>query len=61
MPSLDGYSLNHKMDSLHEDVQAQIDQLKIDFHNLYEKLNSMKDTPKPKAKAKKKKGVASGD
>ena len=58
MPSLDGYSLNEKMDSLHEDVQAQIDQLKVDFHNLYAKLNSMKDKPKPKAKAKKKKEVA---
>ena len=55
MPSLDGYSLNHKMDSLHEDVQAQIDQLKKDFHNLYERLDNMKD--KPKAKAKKKKGA----
>ena len=60
MPSLDGYSLNQKIDTLHEDVQAQIDQLKRDFHNLYEKLNSMKEDSKPKkkAKAKKKKEVA---
>ena len=43
MPSLDGYSLNQKIDALHEDVQAQIDQLKKDFHNLYERLNNMKE------------------
>ena len=29
MPSLDGYSLNKKMDNLHEDVQGQIDQLRL--------------------------------
>tara|TARA_R110002051_G_scaffold117173_2_gene190790 strand:- start:554 stop:730 length:177 start_codon:yes stop_codon:yes gene_type:complete len=42
MPSLDGYSLNQKMDRLHEDVQSQIDQLKIDFHNLYEEIKKIK-------------------
>jgi len=35
MPSLDGYTLNQKMDRLNEDMQCQIDQLKIDFRNLY--------------------------
>ena len=51
MPSLDGYSLNEKMDKLHDDVQCQIDQLKVDFHNLYEELKKVQ----PKAKPKKKK------
>lgn len=42
MPSLDGYSLNHKMDKLNEDMQCQIDQLKIDFRNLYTMMGDLK-------------------
>ena len=53
MPSLDGYSLNQKMDNLHEDVQGQIDQLKIDFHNLYEEIKKIKPQKAPKKVAKK--------
>jgi len=43
MPSLDGYSLNEKMDKLHDDVQCQIEQLQKDFHNLYECIKKVED------------------
>ena len=46
MPSLDGYSLNEKMDKLHDDVQAQIEQLQQDFHNLYSMMEKMKQEKK---------------
>ena len=42
MPSLDGYSLNNKMDRLNEDMQCQIDQLKVDFRNLYTMMEGLK-------------------
>tara|TARA_R100000329_G_scaffold80443_1_gene68794 strand:- start:4139 stop:4336 length:198 start_codon:yes stop_codon:yes gene_type:complete len=42
MPSLDGYSLNEKIDLLHDGVQQEIQQLQMDFHNLYNMLNTMK-------------------
>ena len=41
MPSLDGYSLNEKMDRLYEEIQAQIEQLQKDFHNLYNYMQKM--------------------
>ena len=43
MPSLDGYSLNEKMDRLNDDVKAQIEQLQQDFHNLYSMMDKMKE------------------
>ena len=43
MPSLDGYSLNEKMDRLNDDVKAQIEQLQKDFHNLYNMMDKMKE------------------
>ena len=46
MPSLDGYSLNEKMDRLHDDVKAQIEQLQKDFHNLYNMMDKMKEEKK---------------
>ena len=46
MPSLDGYSLNKKMDSLHDDIKAQIEQLQQDFHNLYSMMEKMKKEKK---------------
>ena len=55
MPSLDGYSLNEKIDKLHDDVKHQIEQLQRDFHNLYSMLEEMKKqsvVAKPKAKKK---------
>tara|TARA_R110000744_G_scaffold338027_5_gene443233 strand:- start:86 stop:301 length:216 start_codon:yes stop_codon:yes gene_type:complete len=42
MPSLDGYSLNEKMDSLHSDIEHQIEQLGVDFQGLYDMLKNMK-------------------
>ena len=50
MPSLDGYSLNEKMDRLHDDVKAQIEQLQKDFHNLYNMLDKMKEKKHEKAR-----------
>ena len=46
MPSLDGYSLNKKMDRLHDDIKAQIEQLQQDFHNLYSMMEKMKKEKK---------------
>ena len=46
MPSLDGYSLNKKMDRLHDDIKAQIEQLQQDFHNLYNMMGKMKEEKK---------------
>jgi len=58
MPSLDGYSLNKKIDEVYDSVQHQIYQLEVDFQHLY---NMMKDMQKEKdndeakpAKSKKK-------
>ena len=49
MPSLDGYSLNEKMDRMHDDVKAQIEQLQKDFHNLYNMMDKMKEKKHEKA------------
>ena len=46
MPSLDGYSLNEKIDRMLSDVQGQIDQLKVDFHNLYQAMENIKKEKK---------------
>ena len=43
MPSLDGYSLNEKMDRMHDDIKAQIEQLQQDFHGLYNMMEKMKE------------------
>ena len=58
MPSLDGYSLNEKMDRLYEEIQAQIEQLQKDFHNLYNYMQKMEGkldakSSKKSSKAKK--------
>lgn len=60
MPSLDGYSLNQKMDALHEDVQAQIDQLQKDFHNLYNMMDKMKEKKNAVQKTSKKSSPKKG-
>jgi hypothetical protein len=52
MPSLDGYSLNEKMDRLHDDIKAQIEQLQQDFHNLYNMMDKMKEKSDEKASKK---------
>ena len=43
MPSLDGYSLNEKMDRIHNEISSQIEQLQKDFHNLYGLMERMKE------------------
>ena len=67
MPSLDGYSLNKKIDQTYEEVRTDITQLQKDFHRLYQMLSDMKDngggknekaSKKPKAKKETKKEVA---
>ena len=67
MPSLDGYSLNQKIDQTYDEVRADIVQLQKDFHRLYQMLTDMKDTKgakvekaskKPKAKKAIKEEVA---
>ena len=67
MPSLDGYSLNQKIDQTYDEVRADIIQLQKDFHRLYQMLTDMKDTKgakvekaskKPKAKKAIKEEVA---
>ena len=55
MPSLDGYSLNKKIDDLREEIEEEIITLKRDFCNLYELIDNLdKKVNKPKSKAKKK-------
>ena len=54
MTSLDGWTLNEKIENLKKDVQADIRDLKIQFSLLYEYL---KETGKVPDKAKKKKKV----
>ena len=42
MPSLDGYSLNEKIDTLHEGISSEIEQLQKDFHNLYSMMEEVR-------------------
>ena len=57
MPSLDGYSLNEKMDRMHNEINSQIEQLQKDFHNLYGLMEKMKEEKAAPAKVSKKKSV----
>ena len=56
MASLDGYSLNAKIDKMREDIDDEINDLKLSFCDLYDCLEALeKKVNKPKkAKAKKK-------
>lgn len=54
MSSLDGYSLNEKIDTLHETVSSEIEQLQKDFHNLYSMMEEMKDKKDATSKSTKK-------
>jgi len=56
MPSLDGYSLNQKIDTLYKEVRGDIEQLQKDFHRLYQMLADMKDKPKESSNESTKKG-----
>jgi len=59
MPSLDGYSLNQKMDTLHLEVKEEIVKLREEFTELYKYMKELRDKEtrvaakketKPKAK-----------
>ena len=52
MPSLDGYSLNQKIDQTYDEVKADILQLQKDFHRLYQMLGDMKGKPKKESNEK---------
>ena len=54
MPSLDGYSLNEKIDTLHEGISSEIEQLQKDFHNLYSMMEEMKEKKDAISKSTKK-------
>ena len=55
MPSLDGYSLNEKIDLIRAEINEEIDELKRNFCDLYDCMDALeKKINKPKAKAKKK-------
>ena len=58
MPSLDGYSLNQKIDQTYNEVRADITQLQKDFHRLYQMLSDMKDNKGEKVEKAKKKPKA---
>ena len=58
MPSLDGYSLNQKIDQTYDEVRADIIQLQKDFHRLYQMLSDMKDNKGEKVEKAKKKPKA---
>lgn len=60
MPSLDGYSLNEKMDTLHLEVKEEIVKLREEFTELYKYMKELRDKDtkveaNKKAKAKTKK------
>ena len=63
MPSLDGYSLNEKMDKLHLEVKEDIVRLREEFTELYKYMQELRDKEsrveakkeaKPKASKKEK-------
>lgn len=63
MPSLDGYSLNEKIDKLHLEVKEDIVRLKEEFTELYKYMKELRDKEsrveakkevKPKASKKEK-------
>ena len=63
MPSLDGYSLNEKIDKLHLEVKEEIVRLREDFTELYKYMKELRDKEikvevkkeaKPKASKKEK-------
>ena len=43
MPSLDGYSLNEKIDKLHLEVKEEIVRLREDFTELYKYMKELRD------------------
>ena len=43
MPSLDGYSLNEKMDRLHIEVKEDIMRLREEFTELYKYMQELRD------------------
>ena len=43
MPSLDGYSLNAKMDTLHLEVKEDIVRLREEFTELYKYMKELRD------------------
>ena len=56
MPSLDGYSLNEKIDKVHEEIKGELLLLRNEFTELYaymKKYNAIKDV-KVKIEEKKK-------
>jgi hypothetical protein len=55
MPSLDGYSLNEKIDRMRAEIDEEIIELKRNFCDLYDCMEALeKKINKPKTKAKKK-------
>tara|TARA_R110002050_G_scaffold248814_1_gene386636 strand:+ start:395 stop:604 length:210 start_codon:yes stop_codon:yes gene_type:complete len=63
MPSLDGYSLNEKIDKLHLEVKEDIVRLREEFTELYKYMQELRDKEsrveakkeaKPKASKKEK-------
>lgn len=60
MPSLDGYSLNEKIDRLHLEIKEEIVRLREDFTELYKYMKELQqkeikveESKKAKPKAKK--------
>ena len=54
---LDGYSLNEKINRMREEIDAEINDLKVSFCDLYDCIEALEakiNKPKKKAKAKKK-------
>ena len=43
MPSLDGYSLNEKIDKLHLEVKEELVRLREDFTELYKYMKELRD------------------
>ena len=53
--SLDGWSLDRKIETVRKEVGEEIRELKMNFALLYEYIKSMEEKATPAAKARKKK------
>ena len=54
MTSLDGWSLNQKIDLLREDLEKQMKEMKVQFAMLYDYMKKLETNQKPAQKKQKK-------
>ena len=50
MASLDGYSLNQKIDKLHSEIVSEIEEMQMAFGQLYSYMKDLENNNKPTTK-----------